>query len=525
MTEDIRWARGQYRGYDVRLPVEPDDEITRVEPGSPCGEYMRRFWTPVAMSSQLADKPVAIRILSEELVIFRDGEGRVGLLHKHCAHRRASLEFGRIEKRGIRCCYHGWHFDVDGTILETPGEAPTSNICRSICQPAYPVREFKGLVFAYMGPPDDVPAFPYLDSFDLPDHELVPYSIHSPCNWLQETENAIDPYHSVFLHGRVNGPQFPGLEHFVELPVVSYHQRDAAIVYSHARRVGDLVMLRFHDYLLPNAAQNGGMFQKLEKTKFFGRTSLTKWVVPIDSTNSRKFGWRHFNDKDEVLRQGKRDEVGWEKVDFYGQTAHRPYAEKPEQSRRLGRLGQPGPDQRAQARISRPHRRGHCDAAPPPAQGHPRGGEGREDHAGRGRRGQSLPDLWRRHRAARGQVERRRGADEGPAEAGRRDLFRRGSPQGRGAERENQGGPGGGVPGLEGVSIPPPVARSAIGGVAERSEVGEVNGVSRETLLTSPAAARRPLLFGCAEQEGKSTHALARRGSFTLSIGTSPKRW
>lgn len=327
MSEDIRWARGQYRGYDVRLPVEPDHELTRVEPGTPCGEYMRRFWTPVAMSSQLGDKPVAIRILAEDLVIFRDGEGRVGLLHKHCAHRRASLEFGRIEKRGIRCCYHGWHFDVDGTILETPGESASSNICRSICQPAYPVREFKGLVFAYMGPPDDVPAFPYLDSFDLPDHELVPYSIHSPCNWLQETENAIDPYHSVFLHGRVNGPQFPGLEHFVELPVVSYHQRDAAIVYSHARRVGDLVMLRFHDYILPNAAQNGGMFQKLEKTKFFGRTSLTKWVVPIDSTNSRKFGWRHFNDKDEVLRQGKREEVGWEKVDFYGQTAHRPYAE------------------------------------------------------------------------------------------------------------------------------------------------------------------------------------------------------
>jgi hypothetical protein len=126
----------------------------------------------------------------------------------------------------------------------------------------------------------------------------------------------------------VNGPQFPGLEHFVELPVVSYFRREAGIVYSHARRVGDLVMLRFHDYLMPNLAQNGGMFQRLEKPQFFGRTSLTKWVVPIDSTNSRKFGWRHFNDKDEVLRQGKRDEVGWETVDFYGQTAHRPYEER-----------------------------------------------------------------------------------------------------------------------------------------------------------------------------------------------------
>ncbi|MCI0626954.1 MAG: aromatic ring-hydroxylating dioxygenase subunit alpha, partial [Acidobacteria bacterium] len=136
-----------------------------------------------------------------------------------------------------------------------------------------------------------------------------------------------DPFHSVFLHGRVNGPQFAGLEHFVELPVVVYHERPEGFVYSHARRVGDLVMLRFHDYLTPNLAQNGAMFQMLEKPQVFGRTSLTKWVVPLDNTNNRKFGWRHFNDKDEVLRQGEKDAVGWESVDFYGQTGHRSYEE------------------------------------------------------------------------------------------------------------------------------------------------------------------------------------------------------
>jgi len=328
MTGETRWATRPYHGYDTRLPIAEDAELTHVGPGTPGGEYHRRFWLPVAMSAQLAGKPVAIRILGENLVIFRDGENRVGLLHRHCAHRRASLEFGRIEQRGIRCCYHGWHFDVDGTILETPGEPSDATICSSICQPAYPVQELKGLIFAYMGPPSEMPGFPYLDSLDLPDHELVPYSIHSPCNWLQETENAIDPFHSVFLHGRVNGPQFPGLEHFVALPVVAYHKRPIGFVYSHARRSGDLVALRFHDYFMPNLAQNGGMFQKLSEPRSFGRTSLTKWVVPIDDTNSRKFGWRHFNDKDEILRQGKRDEVGWESVDFYGQTAHRPYEER-----------------------------------------------------------------------------------------------------------------------------------------------------------------------------------------------------
>jgi phenylpropionate dioxygenase-like ring-hydroxylating dioxygenase large terminal subunit len=323
VADEARWTTRRYGGYDTRLPLGPDLELTQVGPGTPGGEYLRRFWHPVAMSAQLGHTPLAIRILGEELVIFRDGGGRVGLLHKHCAHRRASLEYGRIEARGIRCCYHGWHFDVDGTILETPGEPADSDIRRRICQPAFPVRELKGLVFAYLGPPEDMPAFPYLDSLDLPGHDLVPYSIHSPCNWLQETENAIDPFHSVFLHGRVNGPQFPGLEHFVELPVVVYHKRPAGFVYSHARRTGDLVALRFHDYLTPNLAQNGGMFQKLSGPRSFGRTSLTKWVVPLDDTNSRKFGWRHFNDADEVLRQGKRDAVGWETVDFYGQTAHR----------------------------------------------------------------------------------------------------------------------------------------------------------------------------------------------------------
>ncbi len=323
MSEEVRWSHKPFGGYHINGPLEEDVELTHVGPGTPCGEYMRRFWHPVAMTEQLGDRPVPIRILGEDLVIFKDLSNRIGLLHRHCAHRRASLEFGRVEQKGIRCCYHGWQFDVDGTILETPGEPAESEIRQRICQGAYPVIEYRGLVFAYMGPPNLKPQFPFLDSFDIPDHEMIPYSIHSPCNWLQESENSMDPFHSVFLHGRVNGPQFPGLEHFVELPVVEYHKRPEGFVYSHARRQGDLVMMRFHDHITPNMAQNGGMFQRLDRPKIFGRTSLTKWVVPLDDTNSRKFGWRHFNDADEVLRQGDKSQVGWEKVDFYGQTAHR----------------------------------------------------------------------------------------------------------------------------------------------------------------------------------------------------------
>ena len=325
MSNDTqRWITKPLSGYYMKdLPSEPDTELTSVGPGTPCGEYMRRFWHPVAMTSRLGDKPEAIRILGEDLVVFRDLDGDIGLVHKHCAHRRMSLEYGRIERNGIRCAYHGWLYGTDGAILETPGEPEDSTVCETICLGAYPTRELKGLVFAYMGPPAEMPEFCYYDSFDIENHDLVPYSIHSPCNWLQESENSIDPFHSVFLHGRVNGPQFPGLEHFVELPVAEYEQTDIGFVYSHARRVGEHVMIRFHDHLTPNFAQNGGMFQRLAKPTFFGRPSLSKWVVPVDDTNSRKFGWRHFNHTDEVLHQGNRDDVGWEKVDFYGQTAHR----------------------------------------------------------------------------------------------------------------------------------------------------------------------------------------------------------
>jgi len=328
MPKETRWVESPFHGYHLAEVPDEDTTLTHVVPGTPCGEYFRRFWQPVAMSSQLGNHPVPIRILGEDLVVFRDLSGDIGLVHKHCLHRRMSLEFARIEQHGIRCAYHGWQFSPGGEILDTPAEPESSAVSRSACLGAYPVEEHHGLVFAYMGPPDLKPAFPYLDSMDIEGHDMVPYSIHSPSNWLQESENSMDPFHSVFLHGRINGPQFPGLENFVDLPVVEYHATPNGFVYSHARIVDDVVWIRFHDHLTPNFAQNGGMFQRYSTPTFFGRPSLSKWVVPVDNTNSRKFGWRHFNDKSEVLRMGNRDEVGWESVDFYGQTAHRTDEEK-----------------------------------------------------------------------------------------------------------------------------------------------------------------------------------------------------
>ena len=120
--------REAYGAYNSTREIGVDEELSRVGRGTPCGEYFRRFWQPVCLSEHLKDLPKRIRILGEDLVAFRDGSGRVGVLELHCSHRGTSLEYGKVQQRGISCCYHGWQFDVDGTILDTPGEPAGSPI-------------------------------------------------------------------------------------------------------------------------------------------------------------------------------------------------------------------------------------------------------------------------------------------------------------------------------------------------------------------------------------------------------------
>ena len=146
---------GGFSGYTLATSATEDAELTHVLRNTPCGELMRRYWQPVAMTSELVPgRPLAVRLLGEDLVLFRDGSGDLGLLHAQCSHRRSSLEFGIVSQHGIRCCYHGWHFAVDGTILDTPGEPASSRIKETVCHGAYPTHEYKGLIFAYMGPLD-----------------------------------------------------------------------------------------------------------------------------------------------------------------------------------------------------------------------------------------------------------------------------------------------------------------------------------------------------------------------------------
>ena len=293
---------GPYRGYEQSgLPAE-DAELTHVDAGSPGGEYLRRFWHPVALESEVTDIPLTVRVLGEDLVLFRSLDGAYGLLHRRCAHRGASLEYGKCEDRGLRCCYHGWLYAVDGELLEAPGEPPDTPLLRNVRQGAYPVEIDAGIVFAYLGPSARRPAFPIYDTFRVPGTLRIPYAFHYPCNWLQVVENAMDPVHAVFLHTRNHGPSFS--ETWGRLGVKEYYAVDDGFYYTNARRVGDNIWVRVHHLILPNMTQAGAVLSMDGKsTRYFGRPSFTRWVVPDDNENTRVLAWANFGERSDAQRE------------------------------------------------------------------------------------------------------------------------------------------------------------------------------------------------------------------------------
>ena len=139
------------------LTKEQNELLCRVEGDAPMGQLMRRHWLPVCLSEEVAErdgKPVRARLLGEDLVVFRDTNGRLGVLGEHCLHRRASLAFGRNEECGLRCLYHGWKFDVEGNVVDMPSEAPGAAERLGKKTKAYPAREGGGFVWIWMGPPE-----------------------------------------------------------------------------------------------------------------------------------------------------------------------------------------------------------------------------------------------------------------------------------------------------------------------------------------------------------------------------------
>ena len=188
------------------LSRQENDLLTSVGPGTPCGEMLRRYWWPIGFSELVTEKqtPTKVRLLGEDFVLFRDGALRLGLLELHCSHRGTSLEFGRVEDQGIRCCYHGWLYDVAGRCLEQPAEPAESTFKDRIQHPAYKVQEIAGFIFAYLGP-DPAPLLPRYDLFLEENGERVIGAGTEYCNWLQRAENSVDQTHLVALHA----PEYP----------------------------------------------------------------------------------------------------------------------------------------------------------------------------------------------------------------------------------------------------------------------------------------------------------------------------
>jgi 5,5'-dehydrodivanillate O-demethylase len=183
------------------LSAKHQEMLTRVGPGTPMGELLRRYWVPAAPSCDLTAGQVRkIRLFGEDLVLYRDTKGRLGLLEEQCPHRRTSLAYGCVDDQGLRCSYHGWKFNAEGKCLEVPSEPADSPLLRRVQARAYQVQELGGLIFAYLGP---APA-PLLPRYDLFVWEGVLRDVGVatiPCNWLQIMENSVDPSHIEWLHG------------------------------------------------------------------------------------------------------------------------------------------------------------------------------------------------------------------------------------------------------------------------------------------------------------------------------------
>lgn len=187
----------------MALTPQENDDLTRVGPGTPCGTMMRRYWHPVGFTAELKGKPVRRKLLGEDLVLFRDDQGHLGLIGARCPHRGTSLHLGYLEDGGLRCCYHGWLFDVNGRCLEQPTEPAEANFKDKVRQPAYKVEELAGVIFAYLGP-EPAPLLPRYDVLVRADGARSLQGRIASCNFLQMVENTVDQHHFKWLHRTPN---------------------------------------------------------------------------------------------------------------------------------------------------------------------------------------------------------------------------------------------------------------------------------------------------------------------------------
>jgi len=325
MVNDRPATTGTFGGYHRNPSAEPDRYLTSVERGTPGGEFMRRYWHPVAYEHELGRVPLRVRALAEDLVIFKDLSGRIGALQMRCAHRNTSLEFGIITQDGLRCCYHGREYAIDGTCVDMPGDLAANRLRDDARQGAYPTHVFAGIVFVYMGPPDRIPVFPMLDRFDLPGVTLeTGIRLDIWCNWLQMKENTVDPHHTAVLHviPHMRGESGFAAE-FGNSPELSWVETPGGCIYLGARRVDDMVWVRSGEIVFPTVHTISSVFEHGRAEKYSSAPFMTFWTLPIDNEHSVQFYLSHLVDGDTMPREQR------SALEQFGQSHdQRPYSER-----------------------------------------------------------------------------------------------------------------------------------------------------------------------------------------------------
>lgn len=295
----------------MALTTEENELLCRTDAGTPAGELMRRYWHPVALSEELPPEgaPLPVTVFGEELVLFRDEQGRPGLLGLHCSHRGADLSYGRLEDGGIRCIYHGWLYDIHGNCLEQPGEPSGSSFHQRIRHPAFPCVERSGAIWAYMGP-GEPPLLPNYTFLTVPDENVYATKVYNDCNYLQGNEGNIDLIHLSFLHhnsmrdaGGGNGVA-PGIVTgqgaAPRQEVVEAELTDCGLKVCKVRDLGKEKHLYFCTYIMPSAFAFSG--------NITNEGYSVNWHVPIDDEHHWKFTFIFSSvravDKD-ALRRGR----------------------------------------------------------------------------------------------------------------------------------------------------------------------------------------------------------------------------
>ena len=256
------------------LTPEQNRQLTEVSGATPTGELMRCYWLPIALSSELGDRPMTVRVLGEDLILFRSASGELCLLGERCAHRGTSLAAGRIERRGIRCCYHGWLYDARGQCLEQPAERPDSNFAAKVRIPAYAARDAYGLIWGYLGP-DQPPALPAYDILARSDGYRRVARADTNSNYLQLLENSVDPTHTAILHVDTDLEQaYQGIPEFeyedtpIGLRTIAWRPRSQ--------------YLRHAEFAFPTLTRVALPFMQPP-------VQLGFWITPVDDTHSTTF--------------------------------------------------------------------------------------------------------------------------------------------------------------------------------------------------------------------------------------------